>query len=142
LIVAEHGGVFPSDAAAIAALPGIGPYTAGAIRSIGFDARAPILDGNVARVFARWFCIDADLQSGAARRELWRLAEAWSSTRHPGDANQALMELGALVCTKPVPGCTRCPVRDGCAARAAGVERELPRARRRPATERLQLDAV
>jgi A/G-specific adenine glycosylase len=140
-IVAAHGGRFPEDADAVRGLPGIGPYTAGAIRSIAFGAAAPILDGNVVRVFARWFGLDGDVDSPVLRRDMWATAARWAEGSDPGDANQALMELGATVCTKPIPRCEICPVEALCAARRTGRECTLPRARARPAPRTVRLEA-
>ncbi len=141
-VVRDHAGIVPSDPAALEALPGVGRYTAGAIRSIAFAAKAPILDGNVARVFARLFAVETAVQAPATQRTMWRWATAWAQSAHPGDANQALMELGALVCTKPSPACERCPVALSCVARAAGRERALPLPRPRPEPQRVALDAL
>jgi A/G-specific adenine glycosylase len=141
-VVRDHAARVPSDAEALEALPGIGRYTAGAIRSIAFGAKAPILDGNVARVLARLFAVETEVQAPATQRTLWRWAAAWADAARPGDANQALMELGALVCTRPSPACERCPVESSCAARATGRERALPLPRRRPEPQRVELDAL
>ncbi len=136
-VVREHGGRVPDDVPGLRALPGIGDYTAGAIASIAFGRREPILDGNVVRVFARWFEIEDDVESPAVRRRMWELARRWACTRTPGDANQALMELGATVCTRAAPRCDACPVRRMCRARAAGRTLELPRPRKRPEPSRV-----
>jgi A/G-specific adenine glycosylase len=138
-VVAEHAGRFPADEAALRALPGIGRYTAGAILSIAFDQPAAILDGNVVRVLSRLLGLDGDVETAALRRRLWERAATWADGPAPGDANQALMELGATVCVKPLPRCTVCPLESLCAARLAGRERELPRPRARPVTQRAQL---
>jgi A/G-specific adenine glycosylase len=140
-IVEKHAARFPTGAAEVTALPGIGPYTAGAILSIAFGQPAPILDGNVVRVFARLFALEGEVESAPAKKALWSIAERWARCRAPGDANQALMELGATVCTKPVPDCGRCPLETRCAARSAGLERELPRPRRRLAADVVHLSA-
>jgi len=141
-IMDRHAGRFPTDPEAIRALPGIGRYTAGAIASIAFDAPAPIVDGNVARVFARWFHVDDDMQSPATVKRLWAWAQEWAAGSSPGDANQALMELGALVCTKPIPACERCPVRTLCAASRADCAASLPRPKRRQEPSRVALDVL
>jgi len=125
-VVEKHGGVFPSDVAGLRALRGIGPYTAGAIASIAFDKPVPLVDGNVARVLARLFAIELDMKSTAGMREAWATAEKIVPRDEPGKFNQALMELGATICIPRDPGCLVCPVRDSCAARAQGRERELP----------------
>jgi len=125
-VVDKHDGVFPSDIASLRALRGIGPYTAGAIASIAFDKPAALVDGNVARVFARLFAIDADMKSTAGIRRAWAIAEQIVPKDQPGTFNQALMELGATICLPKDPGCLVCPVRTSCVARAQGRERELP----------------
>lgn len=133
-VVASHDGALPASATALRGLPGIGPYTAGAIASIAFDQPEPLVDGNVARVLARVYAIDDDIKSPAAVRVLWRLAGQMVPERAPGDFNQGLMELGATVCTPLSPACLLCPLATLCRARAQGREHELPRmpARRRP----------
>ena len=141
-IVSEHGGSVPRGAEELAALPGIGRYTAGAIRSIAFGEPAPILDGNVTRVFARLFGLDADVDSGPARQQLWTWATQWAAGRDPGAANQSLMELGATLCTKPIPRCDTCPLSATCVARRTGRERQLPLPRVRAVPERVDLEAV
>jgi A/G-specific adenine glycosylase len=127
----EHGGL-PASLEALRALPGFGPYTAGAVASIAFALPAAAVDGNVARVLARLFHVEGAPAEKATRERLWALAGALVPAERPGDWNQALMELGATVCAPRTPACARCPVAAACAARAAGVERALPTARRRP----------
>jgi A/G-specific adenine glycosylase len=133
-VVTRHGGALPASAAALRALPGIGPYTAGAIASIAFAQPEPLVDGNVARVLARLYAIDIDIKSSAASSTLWRLAAELVPGDAPGDFNQGLMELGATVCTPLGPTCLLCPLTALCRARAQGREHELPRmpARKRP----------
>lgn len=132
-VLARWDGVLPSAAAELQAVPGIGPYTAGAIASIAYGERTPLVDGNVARVFARLFGIEADIKASATMRLLWRHAEALMaalpSAYAPGELNQGLMELGATVCGVGEPRCSVCPVASQCAARAAGAQRRLPVAR-------------
>ena len=116
-VVAEHGGLFPSTADGLRALPGIGPYTAGAVASIAFGRPAPIVDGNVARVFARVYAIATAPKAASTQAVLWKLARAWVETGEaPGDVNQGLMELGATVCTRSSPRCGACPLRAHCNA--------------------------
>jgi A/G-specific adenine glycosylase len=141
-VVAHHAGRVPSAPGELEALPGIGRYTAGAIRSIAFDQPAPILDGNVARVFARWYGIATAVEAAATRTRMWRIAAAWAADPSPGDINQALMELGATTCTAAAPVCTRCPLRRGCVARSTGRTAALPRTRRRPPARRVPLVAA
>jgi A/G-specific adenine glycosylase len=123
-------GAFPARAAELRAIPGIGPYTAGAIASIAFGERAPLVDGNVSRVLARVYAIDHDIKSSAGQRAIWQrageLVAALPGDLAPGDLNQALMELGATVCTPTQPRCLTCPLAAACAARRAGRTDELP----------------
>jgi A/G-specific adenine glycosylase len=125
-VTARYGGAFPGEAAALRELPGIGAYTAGAIASLAFDKREPLVDGNVARVFARLFGIDADIRSAASVKLLWEIAWRLVPEERPGRFNEALMELGATVCTPRDPGCGACPLEALCAARASGRVLELP----------------
>jgi A/G-specific adenine glycosylase len=127
-IARDHGGALPRDPDALSALPGIGRYTLGAIRSIAFEEPAPLVDGNVRRVFSRWLAAPSP-----SERELWALAEALVPGERPGDFNQALMELGATVCTPRKPGCPDCPVREHCAAARSGRAERFPAPRARPA---------
>jgi len=144
VIVDAHGGVVPRDVDALLALPGVGRYTAGAVASIAYDVPAPILDGNVARVLARWFAIEQPIDDNAIREELWRLAEAMVPRKAAGDFNQAMMELGALVCVPRGPGCLTCAVRQHCKADARGLAETLParRPRRAPKSVSHQIIAV
>jgi A/G-specific adenine glycosylase len=125
-VVASHGGELPRTAEGLRALPGIGAYTAGAIASIAFGERAALVDGNVTRVLSRLFAVDDDVSRAAGQRRIWELAEALVDPERPGDFNQALMDLGATVCT-PRPTCSACPVRASCRGRERADE--LPRSR-------------
>ena len=129
-IAADHGGELPSRAAELRAVPGIGPYTAGAIASIAFGERTPLVDGNVARVLARVHAIDADIKSPRGQRALWQhagaLVDALPAQYAPGDLNQGLMELGQAICSKAQPRCLICPIARGCAAHARGDEARYP----------------
>jgi len=125
-VVGEHGGQLPGTADALRALPGIGRYTAGAIASIAFGQRVPLVDGNVARVFARIFAIRDSVKSPRTLRSLWKLAEDLLPGTGAGEFNQALMELGALVCTPTNPRCDACPMRRVCAAKAHRLVQRLP----------------
>ncbi len=120
-VAGSRAGEIPADPESFRALPGVGRYTAGAVMSIAFGREEPIVDGNVRRVFARW---TDDPEPREA--ELWRLAEALVPGERPGDLNQALMELGATVCTPRSPRCGECPVRAHCAAFAAGTQERRP----------------
>jgi A/G-specific adenine glycosylase len=130
----SHDGRLPDSAHALRALPGVGRYTAGAVASIAFDRPEPVVDGNVARVLARALGLREDVRSASVRRRLWSAAERLVRGPHPGELNQALMELGATLCTPRAPGCAECPLAGGCAARAAGDPEALPvkPARREP----------
>jgi A/G-specific adenine glycosylase len=125
-VVAEHAGEVPADPAALQALAGIGEYTRGAIASIAFGRPEPALDGNVERVFARHAGIRDDVKRGPTRRRLRALVVAALDPERPGDFNQALMDLGATVCTPRNPACPRCPIAADCEARRLGIQRELP----------------
>src|SRR5262249_21707813 len=109
-----------------AALPGIGRYTMGAILSQAFDQPLPIVEANSMRVLARWFACRDDPRSASAARWLWQTAEAVLPRRGAGEFNQALMELGALICTPTQPSCMLCPVVRYCAARADGIVDFIP----------------
>jgi A/G-specific adenine glycosylase len=139
-VAREHGGTLPGEVEALRALPGVGRYTAGAVASIAFDRPAPIVDGNVARVLARLLDLREDVTSTPVQKRLWNEAEALARGPRPGDLNQALMELGALVCTPRAPKCLLCPLREACRAHAAGDPEALP-VKRRPALPK-QIAAV
>ena len=125
-IVADHGGMFPRDAMEIAALPGIGRSTAAAIAAFAFGARAAILDGNVKRVLARHRGIAGYPGAPKVERALWQSAESLLPSREVATYTQALMDLGATICTRTAPRCTACPVAGDCVARAANRVAELP----------------
>jgi A/G-specific adenine glycosylase len=130
-IVAEFGGRFPSDVATLQTLPGIGRYTAGAIASIAFDQRAPILEANTMRLLSRLVAYDDDPTKSPGQRLLWQTAEELLPRRDVARFNQALMELGSLVCTPTKPRCDGCPAANLCAAREAGLQEKIPRAGRK-----------
>jgi A/G-specific adenine glycosylase len=123
-VVERHGGHFPRAEQELLKLPGIGPYTAAAIAAIAFGERATPVDGNVERVVARLFAVSQPLP--AAKRELKRLAATLTPARRPGDFAQAMMDLGATVCTPRRPSCLMCPVQPDCHGHARGVEESLP----------------
>jgi A/G-specific adenine glycosylase len=125
-IVDEHDGVVPSTVDALLNLPGVGRYTAGAIASLAYDARAPILDGNVLRVLCRLDKVEVDPRTREAQLRLWARAEEILPAKRVGDFNSGLMELGATVCTPRNPQCLLCPVRGHCEAAAAGVQDRVP----------------
>jgi len=122
--VQTRGG-FPEDYEGLLTLPGIGPYTAAAVAAIAYDQPATVVDGNVERVMARLFNVDAPLP--AAKPELTALAASLTPQTRPGDYAQAVMDLGATICTPRNPACGICPLRPFCAAQAAGVQASLPR---------------
>ncbi len=122
----EMGGVFPQSAAELKKLPGIGEYTAGAVASIAFQQRAAAVDGNVIRVLSRVLGIRDNMRLPASRRKLSRMAEEMVDEARPGDYNQAMMGLGALLCTPRRADCKQCPVAEWCDARAKGDALELP----------------
>lgn len=124
--IAASGGVFPNTVEGLLELPGVGRYTAGAIASIAFGVAAPLLDGNVARVLSRVFWMDDPIDSGAGQKKLWSLAEQLVPADDPSSHNQALMELGALVCSPRSPACGECPLVDRCRAALTGRATELP----------------
>ncbi|MBM4103812.1 MAG: A/G-specific adenine glycosylase [Planctomycetes bacterium] len=126
LIIEKHDGEFPRTFEAILALPGIGRYTAGAIGSIAFGLRKPVLDGNVIRVLCRWYAVEGNPADAKTREKLWRIAEELLPIKNCGDWNQAMMELGAEICTPKNPRCTECPVRRFCEAFKKGVQDVLP----------------
>jgi len=125
-VVEEHDGTVPDTMDAIRDLKGVGPYTAAAVLSIAHDRPHAVLDGNVTRVLSRVFAVDEDATTTAAERALRALANDLLAPDRPGDFNQAVMELGALVCTPSTPLCDRCPLRDVCRAHAAGTEEDYP----------------
>jgi len=130
-VVGEFGGDFPASVEQLAELPGIGRSTAGAIVSIAFQQRAPILDGNVKRVLARYHAIAGWPGEAQVLNRLWHIAEAAtpgarSKSQAFANYTQAMMDLGATLCTRSKPACERCPLGDGCAARAQGRTQEYP----------------
>ena len=126
VIVDRHEGVFPRDAESVKALPGIGRYTAGAILSIAFDAREPILEANTIRLFSRLIGYREDTTSTAGQRVLWAAAADFLPRKSVGQFNQAVMELGSEVCTPREPCCDECPVAILCPTRAEGLQDVIP----------------
>ena len=124
-VAREHGGVFPDTEEGLRALPGVGAYTASAVAAIAFGRRAVVVDGNVERVMARWFAIAAPFPAGKAEARR-RAADAWPVQRS-GDFAQALMDLGAGLCTPRAPVCLLCPVQAGCGAFRTGDPAAYPR---------------
>ncbi len=124
-VVAEHGGRFPVTEDALRTLPGVGAYTAAAIAAIAFDRRAVAIDGNIERVVARLFAVEMPLP--AAKTEIRRFAETLVPESRPGDFTQAMMDLGATICTPKKPACSLCPWFDPCEARRRGDAETFPR---------------
>jgi A/G-specific adenine glycosylase len=138
----EHDGVVPDDATFLRSLPGMGRYTVGAVLSQAFDRRLPILEANSLRVLTRLLGVRADPRRRPANGWLWQAAERLLPRRRSGDFNQALMELGALVCTPQAPRCESCPLARSCVARNLGVQNEIPRRPDPPAVEETREAAV
>jgi A/G-specific adenine glycosylase len=139
-VTTRFGGTIPRDVSDLMSIAGIGRYTAGAIASIAYSQRAPIVDGNVARILARLFALDAPLSSPALMRAAWTHAEALiASAKSARDLNQGLMELGALVCTPRNPKCGECPLRSKCAAFSAGRVDEFPRPKAKVVTREMHI---
>ncbi len=126
VVMTEFGGAIPSSEAEIRSLPGIGPYTAGAVLSIAFDEPVPAVDGNVLRVMARFLGIEAPIETSAVKQEITAKVEQWLHLGKPSILTQALMELGATVCTPRAPECPRCPVQGNCVAFKNGSQSRLP----------------
>jgi A/G-specific adenine glycosylase len=137
-VAEDHGGALPATAEGLSALPGFGPYTTAAVGSIAYGLPLAVVDGNVARVLARWTCTPGDSREPAAMARWRQLAQELLPEDAPGDFNQALMELGATLCGPSAePACLVCPVASLCRARAAGKQGEIPA--RRKAKERPRL---
>jgi A/G-specific adenine glycosylase len=134
-VVTDHGGQFPATRDTLLTLPGIGPYTAAAIAAIAFDEPATVVDGNVERVVARLFAVETPFP--AAKRDVTRLAGTLTPSGRPGDHAQAMMDLGATICTPRNPACAICPLMKFCRAHALGLAPDLPRkAAKAPKPER------
>lgn len=125
-VVAEHGGEFPRDVAALTSLKGIGRSTAGAIASIAMGLHAPILDGNVKRVLARFHAIPGWPEQTSVRNELWEIANSLTPHERTADYTQAMMDLGATLCIRSKPRCQDCPLVSDCAAYRRGLSGEIP----------------
>lgn len=138
------GAAIPTTATGLAELPGVGPYTASAVASIAFGEPVACVDGNVLRVVARVARLPGASTDPKHRRRVQDLAQEWLDARRPGDWNQAMMELGATVCTPRSPNCGACPLQRVCVARAHGVQGKIPAPRRRPSArrERMEFAAV
>ncbi len=141
-LVREHAGVVPDDPDVIPQLPGFGRYTTGAVLSQAFDRRLPILETNSSRVLCRLFALAGNPRSGPLQKMLWGIGEVILPRRNVGEFNQALMELGALVCTPVAPRCAECPLQARCVARRLGVQERLPQLPARAATVNQEEAAV
>ena len=141
-VVQEHDCRFPDQAGTALKLSGIGEYTASAILSIAYGKRLAVLDGNVARVLARLGAIRGDLRSNGRWRKLQQSADALLAPQAPGDWNQAMMELGATLCTPKSPQCLLCPVQEFCKARKRGLSAVIPAKREKRANEEIRLAAL
>ena len=141
-VVERHAGKIPADLTELLALPGVGPYTAGAIASIAHGLRAAVVDGNVKRVLTRLYALRGDPARAPLHQELWSRAEALVPEGQASDFNQALMELGATVCTPKAPRCCECPLQRRCQAFALGLTEALPESKKRPKTTAVHMAAA
>ncbi len=130
--IVANGGEFPATVDELLELPGIGRYTAGAIVSFAFDRAAPIVEANTLRLYSRLLGLRDDPRSTSGQRVLWSFAEKLVPTKSPGEFNQALMDLGATLCTPTDPRCDECPVASCCRALAEQAQADIPAAKRRP----------
>ena len=126
MVVEHYNGVIPNDVEKVAAIKGVGPYTTGAIMSIAFNHPISAVDGNVMRVLSRFLCLHDDVAKVPTRKKIEKIATDMIPTNQARYFNQALMELGALVCTPKSPNCGECPVAEKCEARIQGLQKELP----------------
>jgi A/G-specific adenine glycosylase len=126
MIVADYGGIFPADENAVRKLPGVGRYTANAVLSIAFDKRLPILEANTQRLYARLTALQSDPKETASNEYLWQFAAGLLPKTGTGRFNQALMDVGNLVCTPKNPSCMVCPVREHCRAAALNLQDAIP----------------
>ena len=131
IVMREHGGEFPRDVEALTALPGIGRSTAGAIASLSMGLRAPILDGNVKRVLARYVAQEGYPGEPKVAKQLWQVAERFLPEERVNHYTQAMMDLGATLCTRSKPSCLLCPLKSGCQAHLLGLEIRYPVAKPR-----------
>lgn len=142
VVVQQHAGEFPREVADLQALPGIGRYTAGAIVSFAFNQPAPIVEANTLRLYSRLLGTRLDPRSAVGQRLLWEFAGRLPPASEPSEINQALMELGATLCTPREPGCPRCPLLSHCRAATAGSQHEIPPPARRPELSRVVERAI
>ena len=127
VIANRHAGEFPLQFDEILALPGIGRYTAGAIASFAYEQQQPIVEANTARLYARLLALKLPLNSSEAQKTLWSFAESIIPARKPGEFNQALIELGATICTPQDPQCKQCPLIADCQTHHRGWQHKVPR---------------
>ena len=139
-LVNSHQGVFPADYDTVLQLPGIGPYTAGAILSIAYEQKIPAVDGNVMRVISRLYALSDDIATPKTRKRIESVVLELIPD-NAGDFNQGLMELGALICTPLNPKCGQCPLIDECKASALGLENQLPIKKKKPASQTFEVAA-
>ena len=125
-VSATYGGRVPDTKKEVTGLAGVGDYTAGAILSIAYNQKEPAIDGNVLRVFSRFYCIEGDISSSVVKKQIRLLVEREMPVDYPGDFNQALMDLGATICIPKVPRCETCPLHKLCLAKGRGREQQLP----------------
>ena len=130
-MISHHGGALPGDIDTLQSLPGIGRSTAAAILALSSGTRHAILDGNVKRVLSRYFAVEGSPAASAVQAQLWQLAEQCTPDEQVATYTQAIMDLGAMLCTRSKPRCTECPLSTGCAARASGRQQQLPARRQR-----------
>lgn len=142
LMVKEFQGRVPDTFEKILKLPGVGRYTAGAVLSIAFNQKVPVLDGNVKRVLSRLFCLKENGSSSTSENRLWQAAEKLLPSRLPGDFNQALMELGATICLPKNPLCLLCPLHANCLAKKNGVQEHFPPAKVKAVSKKIEVSAA
>jgi A/G-specific adenine glycosylase len=142
MIVEKFGGRIPDNLEEIKTLPGVGLYTAGAILSIAYGQALPAVDGNVRRILCRLFAIRKPVDDAREQKQLQKLAASLIPAKHPGDFNQALMDLGATICKAKNPDCSRCPVACQCQARLHDLQKVLPITRKAPAIPHRQAAAA
>lgn len=140
-IMKEHHGRFPGDYEEILALPGVGPYTGGAIASIALGLQVSAVDGNVLRVITRFNNWKDDIAQGPTKKKVTQWVDA-ALPIHPGDFNEGLMELGALICTPKAPSCLLCPVREACSAFASGTTEQVPVKTKKIKQKRLPMEVA
>ncbi len=142
VLMEDYHGQLPEEVSQLTQLPGVGRYTAGAIASIAFSLDEPAVDGNVRRVLARYYNITAPVHSPSAEQEFWKLAAQHLPTGQAGLYNQALMDLGAVVCTPKSPACYQCPLQESCQAKALGIQEQRPVMPLKPAIPHFMVTAA